>query len=266
MNRSTTVPAISVFIITFNEIDHIEQAIRSVQHLDEVIVVDSGSTDGTVEAAQALGATVVHQDWLGYAKQKHFAMQLCRNQWCFNLDGDEVVPAQVLDEIVALIKTDQCDAIRVRFEDYFIGGPMHPSSHKRSIVRVYKKDKIEFPLHKAVHENVSVNGKVARIKGCINHYGYDSVAKLVGKQNKYSSLRAEEKYAAGKRSRLAKLWLVMPIIFLKSYFLRRMFLSGRRGFIHAVVEAMYAFLKEAKLLELTRDGESENGPKSPRGK
>ncbi|GGA81645.1 LPS biosynthesis protein [Neiella marina] len=266
MNSSSTAPAVSVFIITLNEIEHIEQAIRSVQHLDEIIVVDSGSTDGTVEAAKALGATVVHQDWLGYAKQKHFAMQLCRNQWCFNLDGDEVVPAAVLGEILALVADDQCDAIRVRFEDFFMGSAMHPKSHKRSIVRVYKKDRIEFPLHKSVHENVKVTGRVAKIKGCIHHYGYDSVAKLLGKQNKYSSLRAAEKYAGGKRSRWLKLLLVMPVIFAKSYFLRRMFLSGWRGFIHAVVEAMYAFLKEAKLLELTRVGSSEKEKSWPNGR
>ncbi|NTS78907.1 glycosyltransferase family 2 protein [Catenovulum sp. SM1970] len=240
---------ISVFIITQNEIAKIEDVIKSVQSLDEIVVVDSGSTDGTVEAAKALGAKVIHQDWLGFAKQKDFALQQCKNQWCFNLDGDEVVPADVLAEIVETVEAQQVDAIRVNFEDIFMGAQMHPKSHKRSIVRVYNKDKISFPLDKHVHENVKVEGTVQRIKGNIIHYGYHSVEQLMLKQNKYSSLGALEKFERGKKASVVKLALVFPLIFFKSMVFRQMWRSGWRGVVHSAIEAMYAFMKEAKLLE-----------------
>ncbi|MER2491877.1 glycosyltransferase family 2 protein [Catenovulum sediminis] len=240
---------LSVFFVTLNEAATIQQAIEAVSEFDEIIVVDSGSTDGTVEIAEKAGARVIHQQWLGFAKQKSFAMNLCKNEWVFNLDGDEIVTPDVITEIKALIEADSCDGIRVNFEDVFMGRPMHPQSHKRSIVRVFKKSKARYPTDRLVHENVILEGKVSRIKSNILHYGYQSAADFMAKQNTYSTLGARQKKIKGKKHSLLKLLLIFPIAFIKAYFLHKMFLSGWRGFIHAMIEAMYSFLKEAKLYE-----------------
>lgn len=240
---------ISVYFITHNEADTIAEAINSVSELDEIIVVDSGSSDGTVEIAQDLGARVLHQDWLGFAKQKAFALAQCRNQWCFNLDADEVVPNAALDEIKKWVNSGKCEQIRLPFEDILMQKPMHARSRKRSIVRVFKKDTVRYPEHRLVHENIIGSGREVKIKNLIIHYGYADVATLMAKQNTYSSLGAKEKFNKGKKASIAKLILVFSFTFIKVYLFRRLFLSGVRGLIQASIEAMYAFLKEAKLYE-----------------
>lgn len=242
---------ISVFIITLNEAEHLAEVLTAASQFDEVIVVDSGSTDGTVDIAKENGACVYHQQWLGFAGQKSHAMSLCKNQWVFNLDGDEVLPKQVADSIQTWVDEDKADALRLYFEDIFWARKMSPASAKRSIIRVYKKDKIHFPLDRLVHENVIVanDAREKSVKGLLTHYGYDTTAILMDKQNTYSSLKAKEKFLANKHPSLLKLVTIFPIIFIKSYFLRKMFLSGKRGFVHAMIESMYAFLKEAKLFE-----------------
>ena len=241
---------ISVYFITFNEAKTIGAAINAVKELDEIIIVDSGSTDGTQEIAKSLGAKVIHQDWLGFAKQKALALSKCSNNWCFNLDGDEVISEKALLEIRNLVEQQTADAIRVTFEDVFMGRDMHPKSAKRSIVRVFNKSCVHYPKDRLVHENVIVEGKEVRSNTNITHYGYESVEKLMEKQNRYSSLGAEQKYAKRKKASLFKLICVFPLILFKTYTLRKLYLSGTRGLIQAYIEAMYAFLKEAKLYEL----------------
>lgn len=243
---------ISVFIITLNEELHIEKVLQSVQCFDEIVLVDSGSSDKTLEIAERYGAKIHHQDWLGFAKQKDHAMKLCRNEWAFNLDADESITAEHAALIQKSVDEKSADAFRIFFEDVFWGESMSPSSAKRSIVRIYHKDKIAFPTDRLVHENVRLvdGAKSASISGRVIHYGYHSSDILMTKQNKYSSLKAQEKYNKGKQPSLPKLVMVFPIMFIKAYFLRKMFLSGRRGLVHATIDAMYGFLKEAKLHEL----------------
>ena len=243
---------ISVFIITLNEAEHIAEVIKSAKHFDEIVLVDSGSTDDTVEIAKSLGAKVFHQPWLGFAKQKSHAMSLCQNEWVFNLDGDEVLPVELAETVQTMVNEDKADALRIYFEDIFWGNSMSPHSAKRSIVRVYKKHKVQFPLNRLVHENVVLEkGAVeAKVPGRVTHYGYGSTRMLMDKQNSYSSLKSQEKFNKGKRPSLVKLVLIFPVYFIKCYLFRKMFLSGRRGLVHAMIESMYAFLKEAKLFEL----------------
>ncbi|MCW8093462.1 glycosyltransferase family 2 protein [Alteromonas sp. ASW11-130] len=252
MSKSSSTP-ISVFFVTLNEAEHIKEALQSVKSFDEIIVVDSGSTDGTQDIVKEYGAKLVHKTWLGFAKQKAYAMSLCKNNWVLNLDGDEIVPEDMVANIQRAVNSGHADAYRLSFEDVFWQQPMSAKSAKRSIVRLYKKTHAAFPLDRLVHENVQLieGAKEAKINGKILHYGYDTTHKLVTKQNSYSSLKAEEKAMKGKRPSLLKLIFIFPIMFAKTYFLRRMILSGRRGLVHAVVESMYAFLKEAKLHELT---------------
>lgn len=242
---------ISVFIITLNEQEHLQEVLESVQYFDEIVLVDSGSSDNTVEIAKRNGAIVHHQSWLGFAKQKAFAMSLCKNKWVFNLDGDEVLTEGLAQRIQTLVNENKADAFRLYFEDVFWGQAMSPQSGKRSIVRVYNKDKVSFPTDRLVHENVKIEkgATEADIKEPVNHYGYFSTEVLMHKQNSYSSLKAHEKFNKGAKPSLLKLTLVFPVMFIKEYFFKRMFLSGRRGLVTATINATYGFLKEAKLHE-----------------
>lgn len=253
MTKAQQDEPVSVFIVTKNEARYIAQVLHSVRSFDEVIVVDSGSTDNTTTIAKQHGAKVVHHRWQGFAKQKAYAMSLCKNNWVLNLDGDEVLPAELAEEIQESINSGEAEAYRLYFEDIFWGKPMASNSKKRSIIRLYLKDRIQFPINRHVHENVILSDgvRVKSLNGLVTHYGYATTEMLMTKQNTYSSLKALEKHEQGKRGSLLKLMVIFPLTFTKSFFFRKMFLSGRRGLVNATIDAFYAFLKEAKLLELT---------------
>jgi glycosyltransferase involved in cell wall biosynthesis len=243
---------ISVFMITLNEAQYIQEALNSVQSFAEIIVVDSGSTDGTQQIAKSMGARVIHQDWLGFAKQKEFAMSKCKHDWVLNLDADEVLSEQLTFSIQEAVDNRQADAFRLSFDDLFWGTPMSSLSRNRSIVRVFRKDAVCYPTTRKVHENVQLmtGMKETYLPSLVKHYGYDSVHVLMEKQNKYSLLKAQEKMENGKKPSLFKLLTIFPFTFIKSWIFRGMIFSGKRGFVQAHIEAMYAFLKEAKLYEL----------------
>ncbi|MGI2192590.1 glycosyltransferase family 2 protein [Shewanella baltica] len=242
---------ISAFLIACNEAEYIGEVLDSLQAFDEIILVDSGSSDATVAIAESKGAKVFTHAWQGFALQKSYAMSLCRNQWVLNVDGDEVLPAGLVAEIQRQVNDTDASALRLYFEDIFWGKPMSPFSGKRSIVRVFKKDVATYPHDRRVHENIILakGAKETKVAGLVTHFGYATTEQLLSKQNQYSSLKALDKYESRKKPSLIKLCLIFPLTFIKTYFFQRMYLSGKRGLIYAHVEAMYAFLKEAKLFE-----------------
>lgn len=243
---------LSVFIVTKNEAQYILDVIESVYFADDIVVVDSGSSDNTVQLAESAGARVIFNEWPGFAKQKNFAMNQCKHDWMLNLDGDEVLPPNVANSIKKVIDSNEKAVYRLHFEDVFWSKKMSPKSGKRSIVRLFKKDLAQYPLDRKVHENLVVSKGIPQksLPGLVTHYGYESTEILMMKQNKYSSLKAMEKFEKGKKPSLLKLTFIFPLTFVKAFFFKRMFLSGKRGFVHATIDAMYSFLKEAKLFEL----------------
>jgi len=241
---------ISVFIITQNEEAHIEKVMRSVADMSEVILVDSGSTDNTVEIARQYGAKVYHQPWMGYAKQKQYAMSLCSNEWVLNLDGDETLNPAIISRFKQVIENDEADAVRFWRNDIFIGKKASRFTKKPNNLRLYKKSKSRFNEANLVHESAKVDGKEVFINETFEHHGYGSVAALTEKSNQYSCLKAKEKLINNKSCVSLKLFLILPLTFIKKYFFQRQLFSGKRGFIQAVVASYYAFLKEAKLYEL----------------
>ena len=243
---------VSVYLITLNEEAHLAEVLEPLGAFSELIVVDSGSTDNTVAIAKAKGAKVYHQDWLGYAKQKAYAMSLCQHKWVINLDGDEVLSQQNISEIKQAINNDEADALRFHFDDLFWGASISKHSRKRTIIRAFKSTHAQYPANRLVHENLIIEDgtRVKSISSLITHFGYDSTDILASKYNSYSSLKALEKFNNGKSPSFSKLLLIYPLSFIKSYFLRKMCFSGKRGIILAHLEASYSFLKEAKLHEL----------------
>ena len=241
-------PKCSAFIICCNEESNIAKAISSVAAFDEIIVVDSGSTDQTVQIARDLGAVVIERPWGGFSDQKAFAMECCRYDWCFNIDADEALSAVLRDEIFNVLQRPVSVAYDVSINDVIAGKPLHSWSRKRSIVRLFKKDCVQYPRDRTVHENVSVDGSVGRMRGEIEHYGYNDVSTYFAKHVKYAQLRASDKAAKGARGSVVKLLLVFPFVLVKVFLFRGLLFSGWRGVVVAVTESFYAFAKEASLV------------------
>ncbi|MFV5382570.1 glycosyltransferase family 2 protein [Acinetobacter towneri] len=240
----------SVYIVTLNCAEWLESTLESVKDFSEVIILDSGSTDLTYAIAESFPNTrISHQDWQGYAGQKSLALAQCKNDWVLNLDGDEVLSSELKVEIEQTIQSNELDALITPINDVFLGVPNSKHTKKHAKVRFFRKSKGRYDLENKVHENVIVDGQSVRAEGDIYHYGESSIFVKVEKNNQYSELKAQEKYQKGKVPSLLKLVLVMPLTFVKSYFIRRSCLNGWRGFVNSMVNAFYAFLKEAKLFE-----------------
>lgn len=240
----------SVYIVTLNCAEWLESTLESVKDFSEVIILDSGSTDQTYAIAESFPNTrISHQDWQGYAGQKSLALAQCKNDWVLNLDGDEVLSSELKAEIEQTIQSNQLDALITPINDVFLGVPNSKHTKKHAKVRFFRKSKGRYDLENKVHENVIVDGQSVRAEGDIYHYGESSIFVKVEKNNQYSELKAQEKYQKGKHPSILKLICIMPLMFMKSYFFRRNFMNGWRGFVSSMINAFYAFLKEAKLFE-----------------
>lgn len=240
---------VSVFIIAQDEAHNIGRLLDSVKQFAEIVVVDSGSCDETPQIAEQYGAKVYLQPWLGYAAQKQCAMEKCSQDWVLNLDADEVVTDAMMACIRKMIVRHDIDAVRFKRNDLFIGKMPSGGIKKPDNVRLYRRCKAAFNVDQTVHETAVVEGHTECVDACIDHYGYDTIATLVDKLNTYSTLKADEKYEKGKRASIVKLVAIIPLEFLRKYLLQRLFMFGRRGLILAALNAHYAFMKEAKLLE-----------------
>lgn len=244
---------ISAFIITLNEEHNLKRLLPSLSHFDEIIVVDSGSKDKSVELAESFGAKVTFNPWPGYAKQKQFAMELCKNDWVLNLDADELIPDKLIPKIKNTINSKQYSSAKFNRCDYFLGKGMPKYCSLFSNVRLYKKSQACFDESFLVHESASVKGRQAFIKTPFIHFGYNNIDTLCEKLNSYSSLKALEKYQKGKKPNYLKLALIFPLEFTRKLIFQRFILFGSRGFILSVLYAHYAFQKEAKLLGHHKD-------------
>lgn len=240
----------SVYIVTLNCAEWLDATLNSVKDFTEVIILDSGSTDRTYEIAESFANTrIMHQDWQGYAAQKNLALAQCQQQWVLNLDGDEVLSEALKKEIVQVISENKIDGLIIPINDVFLGVANSKHTKKHAKTRFFRKAKGQYDLANKVHENVVVDGNVIKAQADIYHYGESSIFVKVEKNNQYSNLKALEKFEKGKHPSLIKLILVMPMTFIKSYFIRRSCMNGWRGFVNSMINAFYAFLKEAKLFE-----------------
>lgn len=243
---------VSVFIITKNEEAHLQRALQSCQDFSEIIVVDSGSTDNTIEIAKTLATQVIQHKWLGYAKQKQYAMGLCANDWVLNLDADEELTVELIEDIRTTINMPNVSALKCRRNDFFCGQFFPKFTRLPTNTRLFRASKTQYLINNLVHEGPEVEGKIHHTNKYFRHYGYSDIELLMQKYNHYSSLKAQEKYAKGKKPSILKLAFIFPIEFLRNFLAYRFVFSGARGFIFSMLMAKYAFLKEAKLYQLTK--------------
>lgn len=244
----------SVYIICKNEEKHIKRVLESVKDFDEIVIVDSGSTDNTLNIAKEYTNKIFNQDWLGFAKQKEYAKNLCQNEWVLNLDADEQLTEELKKEIEKVIEENKIDGLDIKISSQFLGKFNSEKSKFNRRIRFFRKSVGHYP-DKLVHESILVKGKINKANGFIYDYGTMDLKTHLSKINEYSSLRADEKFAKNKKASFSKLLFVFPLSFFKSFIIKRGFLNGIRGFIAAMNNAFYAFLKEAKLYELNNKSE-----------
>jgi glycosyltransferase involved in cell wall biosynthesis len=241
---------ISAFIIAYNEEKKILPALQSIAFCDEIIVVDSGSADNTVNICLDFGAKVIHKKWPGYAKQKQFALEQCRYNWCLNIDADERISSQLQTEIkFVLSQKKPAEAYQLSRKNEFLKKMPPRGVHLDYHTRLFKRKKAYYNTHKLVHESISISGKIKKLHAPFFHISKETIAVFQHEIDNYSSLRAYEKITQGNRPSLSKLLLVFPLSFIKKYFLQRAFMFGVRGLILSFMCAYYNFMKEAKLWE-----------------
>ncbi|MFZ2854793.1 MAG: glycosyltransferase family 2 protein [Rhodocyclaceae bacterium] len=244
--------SLSVVLITLNAAAQLEPCLQSVGFADEIVVVDSGSSDATLELAARHGARVVQQDWLGFGPQKQFAVGQAANDWVLCLDADERVTPELRAAIASALQAPACGAYRFARRNRFLGRYLrHGEGYPDWNLRLFDRHQARWS-DDMVHEHVLAQGAVATLDGDLLHDSAETIAAYLGKQNRYTSLAAEAAFAAGKRASGAKLLLSPLVRFVKFYALRRGFLDGLPGFIHTVIGCFNSFSKYAKMIELQR--------------
>lgn len=242
---------ISAAIITLNEQRNIERAVRSVGFCDEVVVVDSGSTDQTVAMAEMLGARVVTHPWPGYAQQKNFAASIASHDWILSLDADEAVSPELAREIV-LLKSGALDYAGYdfpRMARYCGRWIRHSGWYPDRKVRLYRRDLGKW-VGEFVHESVELRGPAGHLEGDLHHYTCDTLEHHLRNIERYSDLAAEEIRVSGITIPAWRLLAGPPFSFVKSYLLQFGFLDGIAGLRIARMAARYVYLKHAKAKDL----------------
>jgi glycosyltransferase involved in cell wall biosynthesis len=247
------VPSISVTVITNNEAADIADALTSVAFADEIVVVDSHSTDDTVAIARRFTDRVIVRDWNGYVDQKNYAASIARGDWILSLDADERVTPELAAEITATIASaPAAAAFRIPRVTWHLGRWIRTTDWYPDFqVRLYDRRRARW-TGRYVHEAVSADGAVGRLHGELQHYAYRDVADHLETIDRYTTYAARQMYEAGRRAGLLEIAGHPPLAFLRNYILRGGIRDGAPGFIVSALNSYYVFLKFAKLWELDR--------------
>jgi glycosyltransferase involved in cell wall biosynthesis len=242
-------PRLSVTVITWNEEERLRRCLESVAWADEIVVVDAGSDDKTVEIARGFTDHVVVRPWEGFARQKNFALERASGDWILSLDADEEVSPELADELRRVIAAPGANGYAVPRRNIFWGrwvrhGLLYPDWQ----VRLFRRGRGRF-VDRHVHESVEIDGPVSRLGGALVHRSYKDVADFLARTNRYTTLAAEEWVKSGRPARASDLVLRPAGRFLSMYIVHAGFLDGWRGFLLAVLYAYYVFVRSAKVWE-----------------
>jgi len=251
---------ISVFIITKNEEDRIANVINLVKDLaDEVLVIDSGSSDNTVEIATGCGAKVMHNDWNGYGAQKIFGEENCKNDWILNIDADEEVSKELSEEIKEIFANNLQEkyyGFRVKIVNKFrFEKKPKKLAYYYNQLRLYNKNYAGFKnstIHDSVELNEKDSSKIGQLKNIIYHQSFRSFSHWIDKINSYSQMQASDALAKNKNVSILKIFLTPTFAFFKAYIIRRYFIYGFDGFIYSYLFAFSRFAKLIKIREINK--------------
>lgn len=244
---------ISCVIITLNEEDNIRRTLEAVSWCDEIIVVDSGSEDKTIDICKEFNCKIFNKDFKGYGGQKSYAISLAKNNWILNIDADEVVSENLKNEIESIFSKDD-----INYNGFYLPRSLvflgrrfkYGRESKEYHLRLFNRKFGNFNSNK-VHEKVVLNGTTVKFKGILYHYSYSSIDQYFKKFNLYTTNSAQALFEAGNRGRnVISIIFSFPIYFIKNYFIYRNFLNGMRGFLWALFSSLYPVIKYFKLWTL----------------
>jgi glycosyltransferase involved in cell wall biosynthesis len=243
---------LSVVLITQNAAAQLPECLASVAFADEVVVVDSGSADDTAEVAARYGARVVAKEWLGYGRQKQFAVEQAAHDWVLCLDADERVSPELAASLVRALESPETPVYRMARRNRFLGRWLrHGEGYPDWSPRLFDRRQARWS-DDVVHEKVLYAVTPGTLAGDLLHDSAEDLGRYLEKQNRYSTLAAQELHRQGRRAGLAELALSPAVRFFKFYLLRLGFLDGLPGLLHISIGCMNSFLKYAKLIELQR--------------
>ena len=252
----TTAQPLSLVIITCNAAAQLSACIASVPFAAEVLVVDSGSSDNTVALARELGARVIFQEWLGYGRQKQYAVEQARHDWVLCLDADEQLSPDLADAIRACLERPDCPAYRFPRRNRFMGRYLrHGEGYPDWSLRLFDRRQARWSFD-PVHEKVELQpgARCGRLQGDLLHDSAESLHGYLAKQNRYTTLAAERAFARGKRAGWPHLLLSPLFRFIRFYIWRQGFRDGLPGLVHIAIGCFNSFCKYAKLRDMQRSG------------
>lgn len=253
MKSNIPIPA-SVYIITLNAADRLSQLLSQLRNFDEVIIVDCGSTDQTRDiASRYANVDFSHHDWVSFSDQKAYALSKCRNEWVLNLDADEELTQELIEAIRNTIRGNDCDALKSRRMVYRWGKRSPYFTKDSQQIRFFRKRCGHYEPRR-VHERISIAGTVHSTRATIIHHQDMTFDELETKLNRYSQLKAEDKFEQGSRANFLVLLFVFPLTFIQHYLFKGFCLGGVEGLVGSVNIAFYNFMKYAKLWEMEHSG------------
>ncbi|WP_452224171.1 glycosyltransferase family 2 protein [Lacinutrix chionoecetis] len=245
---------ISALAITYNEEQHIESYIESLSFANEIIIVDSFSTDNTVALAKKYDVKIIQREFKNFSDQKNFAISKAKNEWIVFFDLDEKIPPELAKEIVDSVNSKHpLKAYKVKRNFNFMGKRIKYSGFQTDVaVRLFDKNYCKYN-GKAVHESIETNEKVGTLKHAVDHQTYKSFDNYNAKLSKYSKLQAEELYKKNVRPNLYHFLFRPWYRFMHQYFLRLGFLDGKEGFIISYVHAFSVYKRYIQLWAMYRN-------------
>lgn len=245
-----SVLTLSVIIITKNESAHIGGCLQSVAWADEIIVLDSGSSDDTVNICRAYTDKVYSTDWQGFGIQKQRALNKATGDWVLSIDADEIVTPELKADIIQAMKTTDINGFEIPRLSNYCGRQMrHGGWFPDYVLRLFRRQFGQFTNH-VVHERIIVQGNIARLNSPFLHDAFVDFEEVLHKVNTYSSLGATLLYEKGVRSSLPKAIMKGLWTFIRTYFLKAAFLDGEQGLMLAISNAEGAYYKYVKLWAL----------------
>ncbi len=258
---------LSVIVPCFNEESTIADCLESAQFADEILVVDSYSTDRTLEIARRHTSRILQHEFWSHGAQNNWAIPQAKHDWVMVVDADERVTPELADEVRILLRGPTCDGYRLRRRNFFLGREIrHGTWGNDHVLRLFRRDKGRYQ-ERHVHSRVELDGREGRCRGALLHHTYRSLDEYARKIHRFSRGGALNEQERGKRGGAWPIFAHGAGRFLKSYVLKRGFLDGTEGLIIAFMEADLAALKYAKLWELQRKppgppGAAPNGTRS----
>ena len=255
MTSSPQKQKISAYILAFNEEEKIGQTLETMQWVDEIVVIDSFSTDRTTEIAKKYGARIIQEEFKGFGLLRIAGIEHTTHPWIFTIDSDERCPPEVQAEILQVIHSDNpADAYLVPRRNFFMGqfirfGGWYPNYRQPQL---FRRGRLTFPKEDLVHESYRLDGRLGKIKNPINQIPFKNLAEVLEKMQRYSELSAQKLYNQGEHPSITHAFVRAIWTFFRLYFLRLGFLDGRAGFVIAFSSLEGTFYKYAKLSEMRR--------------